>query len=220
MAMIKAIVFDLDGTLVDSSKDIANALNYVLTNKGLGNINLDETLTCVGNGLKNAIKQAIAIKNGQFEEEDFDSLLSYYNTNYAVDTYVYAGVQELLKQLQQDNILLGILSNKADLLVKKIVSKLFKDINFSYVSGKKEDSVLKPNEKVFTNLYKEMNINKNELLYIGDSEVDIKTLINTKVDGIIVTYGFRNKNELNCDYTLVDNTKELLDVIRRKRSNY
>ncbi len=213
---MKALLFDLDGTLVNTLGDIRAALNHCMELTYNRSISDAECRKVVGRGLKNALKGALWYSGSAYPEDEMDmlysELISYYE-EHAVDySKPYDGVKDLLETALAKGYLLGVLSNKSDELVIQIVSKLFPSIPFSYVHGQRKDKPLKPAKEAIDDFLSVTGLKAEEVLYIGDSEVDAEFVNNVpSLEGIIVTYGFRSKEELSgCrDVMLIDSIKQI-----------
>ncbi len=186
----KMILFDLDGTLLNSLEDLAAALNYSLITLGLKERTLEEVRCFVGNGIKNL---CIKGSNNYKSDEVYKLFREYYDIHYADKSVVYDGILELLDYLK--DFKLGIISNKKNDAVKKISEAYFKNI-FNFTLGETEGLEKKPAPDMMNYVLDKYNLKTSEVLYIGDSDVDIKFAQNSLCDYIIVDYGFRTNEEL------------------------
>ncbi len=217
--MIKLCVFDLDGTLVDSLQDLADSVNYALEKNGFPGRETDEFRYLVGDGVAILLKRALG---ETYSEESAEKLLDafnfYYTIHYADFSCPYNGCTELLHHLPEKNIQLAVLSNKPDSFTKIIVQKMFPEILFARVQGKSDQFPRKPDPASLLHMLKELRVGPQEVLYIGDTNVDVATAHNAGVKIAGVSWGFRGKAELmeaGADY-IVDapaDIKKLLEDI-------
>lgn len=216
--MIKLCIFDLDGTLVNSVFDLADAVNYALKNQNYPLHNVDEFYTFVGNGVPKLIERALP-ENCRTEEiesvikKDFDD---YYNKNSVNKTVPYDGVNELIDILKKSNIKLAVASNKPDNFTNHIVRHFFSD-KFDYIYGNREGIPKKPDACCVNMIIKEMDVLKEETLYIGDSNVDIFTAKNAELKSVGCLWGFRTEKELvsaGADY-IVSSPLEIESIINK-----
>ncbi len=194
--MKKLVIFDLDGTLTDTSVDIMDNLNLTLEKFGFPTITLKETVEFVGNGARKLVERALKGK----KPENFEEILAYYNKSYnfcgSPKTYAYDGVTDLLKTLEKSGYMLVILSNKPQDGANEVVKKFFGDVNFSLVFGQREGVKPKPDGQAVKIILDTLGVLKEETLFVGDSDVDIKTAINAEVDNVAVLWGYRDKDVL------------------------
>jgi len=207
----KGVLFDLDGTILYTLADICASLNAPLTKRGLEEISVEETRAIVGGGLLNALKKAFALRNYNYSDDELDishfELMEYYKNNATKYCVPYNGVLSLLENL---DIPFGVLSNKADILVKEIVSEIFPSISFSYVKGMVSKETKKPSPTNIIAFATQHNIELDELLYVGDSEVDFKSAENAKCQIVLVSWGYRDKEDLlKLSSNVVDTIEEL-----------
>ncbi len=207
-------VFDLDGTILNTAEDLADAVNYGLKKNGLETYSTEEVLKMVGNGVKNLVLRAIGDRKELFDE-CFKDFKEYYSAHYAVKTYAYKGVKEALLSLKNSGFTLGVLSNKYDAAVKDLVEIYYGDI-FDFVSGEKEGTPRKPDQTSLNNMIKLCGAEKEHTVYIGDSDVDVKTADNAGVKCVSVTWGFRSKNFIkeNGGYDFADTPEEMAAKIK------
>lgn len=211
--MKKCVLFDLDGTVVNTVRDIQEAINYTLSLVYTPLIDEEECKSVVGNGLKNALKNALILKRRSFEPDEMEilnhELLAYYKKNPCVYSLPYPGIVDFLLQLKKDGFSLGLISNKAENLVMEIVDKLFPTNLFDYVGGEKTGVKLKPDVEAFLICREALGSEDDtEFLYVGDSEVDYTFSGNCKIKSAIVSWGFRSK-----DYLVNKGVKPLFDDI-------
>lgn len=207
-------VFDLDGTILNTAEDLADAVNYGLKKNGLETYSTEGVLKMVGNGVKNLVLRAIGDKKELFDE-CFKDFKEYYSAHYAVKTYAYKGVKEALLSLKNSGFTLGVLSNKYDAAVKGLVEIYYGDI-FDFVSGEKEGTPRKPDPTSLNDMIRLCGAEKKHTVYIGDSDVDVKTADNAGVKCVSVTWGFRSKNFIkdNGGYDFADTPEEMAAKIK------
>ena len=188
------VIFDLDGTILDTLEDLANSLNYALAKEGYPVRTLEEVRRFVGNGMLNLVKRALTVDEADIEEvaqRTVEQLKSHYKIHCADKTKPYEGVIELLQELKQAGCKLAVVSNKADYAVQILCEQYFAGI-FDMAAGEKEGVRKKPAPDAVYSVLEIFGIAKEDAVYIGDSEVDIKTAENAGLDAILVSWGFRD----------------------------
>jgi len=217
---MRAILFDLDGTLVDTVEDIRASINHIMRIRGLREIDYSETRAVVGRGLRNALKSSLALSNALVDDEELEELyrelIRYYSDHAVVHSRLYEGVVELLYRLIERGVKLGVLSNKRHNIVEEIVRILLPGIEFDYVRGALEGHPLKPDSSCVLEFCQKVGIKLEDVILVGDSEVDYRTWQNApETKGVFVTWGFRDR----CDLVkggvspLVDNIKQLEEIL-------
>ena len=214
--MGKCVVFDLDGTLLDTLKDLNCACNYALRENGYPIISIEETRMFIGNGIRLLIERSL---KGKLENVDkvFNDFKEYYFSHYNVYTKKYPNIDNVLAYLKNKNCVLGVLSNKNEIVLKKICDELFCDA-FDIVLGDSPNRLKKPAIDGLVEISNKFNVNIEDIIYIGDSDVDVKTAINAKCRGVFVSYGFRDKKSLidSGAKIICDSTIDLLKKLELK----
>ncbi len=216
--MYKLVVFDLDGTLCDTLSDLCVAVNYALESEGLPTHPLESYNKFVGNGINNLIKQVLVDKGDDDElckkvKAHFDE---YYPLHLCDNTKAYVGIAELLSELSKLNIKSAVHSNKPHAYVPQILDRLFENHSFEIAWGKRECFERKPSPQALLNMMNILDVDNSQVLYVGDSDVDVMTAHNAGVKVCGVEWGFRGKAELleaGADYIAKD-ADELLGIIK------
>lgn len=212
----KAIIFDLDGTLINSIEDIADAMNTVLINHNYPTHNYETYETFVGSGVRSLIVKALPEQHRSESQIDtcFDEMIVVYGKQCTVKTKPYAGIVDLLDVLKSKKLKLSVLSNKADVLTKKITLALLPNY-FDPILGLKIEAHKKPNPKVVLEICKTLNVLPEETIYVGDTGIDIQTAKNANMLAVGVPWGFRDKQDLidsNAD-VILEHPKDLLELL-------
>ena len=215
--MYKTVIFDLDGTLLDTLDDLTSAVNAGLSAYGFARRKKEEVLSFIGNGIAKLMERAANFQG------DAKALLTAFKAYYAVhcadQTKPYDGIIPLLKQLKEQGVKIGVLSNKADFAVKQLIYGYFGDI-FDDVQGEDEEHGVyrKPNPSALLSMMERLNAVPSQTVYVGDSDVDIQTAKNAGVNCISVSWGFKKKEFLKEQgaSVIVDSVEELLETLTRK----
>ena len=210
-------IFDLDGTLLDTIGDLAEACNYMLSFRELGSHTREEYAKMVGNGILNLVKRALPeeLRTDEYVMAARADFLDFYTANIDRHTRPYDGIYEVLRTLQDEGWSLAVASNKFDEGTQKLVRTIFPDIHFSAIYGNKEDFPLKPDAALLDLIIKECDADVATTWMIGDSGVDIQTAKNAGVRSIGCSWGFRPRTELEefgADY-IVDTPSEILQIL-------
>ncbi len=216
--MDKLVIFDLDGTLLNTLEDLCDSVNYALETNNLPKRSLEEVRNFVGNGIRLLIERSVP-ENTPIELTDktFNCFKSYYGIHCNDKTRTYPGINKMLKELKAHNYKIAIISNKAQYAVTKLSDIYFDNIVDAAI-GATDNVPKKPAPDSLYMCADKLGIKLENVTYIGDSDVDVKTAINANVSGIAVTWGFRNKDFLinSGAKILADNTEELLDLLLNK----
>lgn len=194
--MKTTILFDLDGTLLYTIKDIEYCLNQIITKYGYDAVDEQTTLKCIGYGARELIRRATCEENAEVVDK---MLKEYLVVQQACDnskTELYPGLNELLPMLKKDGYKLGIVSNKPNSATQVVYKQLLSKYNFDFVTGCVDHLSPKPSADLVNLCLENLNSTKEESLYVGDSEVDVKTFVNAQVDGIGVLWGYRKRELL------------------------
>ncbi|MEA5026908.1 Phosphoglycolate phosphatase [bioreactor metagenome] len=215
--MYQAVIFDLDGTLLNTIDDLANAGNYALVELGLPIHKSEKYKKMVGYGkaklmesiLPDGMSGCISIASQLFD--------SYYLRHMLDATVEYSGISELLASLHDQKVKLAVLTNKPHHFAKEMINHYFPYF-FDYVIGTGPDTKTKPDPDSLLGLIKQFNLNPEEVLYVGDSEVDVMTGQNAHVDTVSVLWGFRDKPELEAlkPTYLVNHAGELAEIVLKR----
>ncbi|MBE6665256.1 MAG: HAD-IIIA family hydrolase [Ruminococcaceae bacterium] len=214
----KTVIFDLDGTLLDTLQDLTNSVNFALRTMNYPERTISEVRTFVGNGIGKLIERAVPENT---EKEDVQETLQIFKSHYEKHcedcTSPYPGIYELLVHLKECGIQVAVVSNKADFAVKKLCEKYFGNW-VSLAIGEREGIRRKPAPDSVLSVLSQMTATPKETVYIGDSDVDIETAYNSGIDIISVTWGFRDKDFLSRSGALAfaDSVEQLENLILEK----
>jgi phosphoglycolate phosphatase len=217
--MIKAIGFDLDGTLLDTLADLADATNHVLAERGHPIHPISAYKHFVGNGVDMLIKRALPESAADQREDAKASFFQVYGQSWNKKTVPYPGIVELLDALIKKNVYLVVLSNKPDMLTKLAVSHYFDQHEaFKNVRGAHEGIPIKPDPDALTDLVTESRLDKSEWLFVGDTRTDILTARAAGVTSVGVLWGFRSEDELRGAGAthIISEPAQLLDLLDDK----
>jgi phosphoglycolate phosphatase len=215
--MKKLAIFDLDGTLLNTIADLANATNQALEALGFPTHPTEAYVNMVGNGINKLFERALP--EGQKTEENVLAVrakfIPYYNIHNADFSAPYAGTVELLEQIQARGVKLAVASNKYQEATVRLVAHYFPTIRFSSVFGNRDGVAPKPDPTIVYDIIREAQVEKEDVLYVGDSEVDMNTAINAGVEACAVTWGFCSRERLE-KYNpkhIVDSAETILSFI-------
>lgn len=212
--MNNIIIFDMDGTILNTLDDLTNSLNYVLEKNSFMKRTPQEVRKFIGDGLRMLLKRALP---AYVDETLIDNMLieleSFYSIHSLDCTKEYDGITELLLYLKNNNYKLALVSNKVDSEVSKLANSLFPNI-FDSIIGQNKEMKRKPNPDSVLETIKRLNGSKDNTIYIGDTEVDYMTAINAGIDYILVSWGFRDEIFLkSLSNIVVNNVLELKEKI-------
>lgn len=216
MPKYKGIIFDLDGTLMNTIEDIGDSMNEVLQAFSLSTYSYKEYKKKVGGGFRNLILNSFPEGTDENTiDRALEMLHKIYAERYLNKTRPYDGIKDLLNILNKNGIKLGVNSNKKDEYTKSIINKFFNDIPFVKVYGERDGIQNKPNPTTALEIAKSMNLKAEEIVFIGDSKTDILTAKNAHMDSIGVLWGFRDREELSEAHAkyIASNWKEILDIV-------
>ena len=197
--MKKLIIFDLDGTLLNTIGDLADAVDYVMRSRNLPEHTNAEYRQMVGGGIKRLVERALPselAQNEEYVEECVAQFRRYYVDNIDRHTIPYEGITELLHKLQHDGVKMAVASNKFQHGTDRLVAKFFGDIDFVAIEGNREGAPLKPNPEIIHNILRIAGVEPTNAVMVGDSGIDIRTAIAAGIDSIGVSWGFRFADEL------------------------
>ncbi|MGN0377509.1 MAG: HAD family hydrolase [Suilimivivens sp.] len=191
----KAIIFDLDGTLLNTLEDLKDSVNYGLRKYGMPERTLEEIRHFVGNGVQKLVERAVPEETSK---DDLEAVFAAFKEYYAVHcndkTRPYSGISELLAEMKKRGYQMAIVSNKLQSGVDALKELYFKDY-ITVAIGGKEDMPKKPAPDMVIEALRQLGTEKENAVFVGDSEVDIATAVNAKMDCITVAWGFRTRQE-------------------------
>lgn len=215
MKHYRTVIFDLDGTLLNTIDDLANSLNHTLDKFGFPTRTRYEVQSFVGNGLRKLLERAIpnGLQNPQFEEV-FVQFKTHYTSHCKEITVPYPGVMEVLNTLYEKQIPMAIVSNKNDAAVKELALDFFNGL-IPVAIGEREGISKKPAPDTVLTALSELGADASTAVYVGDSDVDIQTAANSGMDCISVSWGFRGREFLEKEgaSVIIDTPSELLKFL-------
>lgn len=214
--MYKAVIFDLDGTILNTLNDLFYSTNYALEQYNLKNRTYEEIRCFVGNGVRVLIEKAVGNENQHLVEDVLKTFKMHYQAHSLDHIRPYQCVDEVLKKLNKKGIKLAVVTNKFDAAAQEIVNKYFPNI-FDIVLGETKELNRKPHPDMCNYVLNKLGVKSSETLYIGDSEVDILTAQNANLKCISCSWGFRTKKELmeSGASIIIDNPREILRLLEK-----
>ena len=210
--MKKLLIFDLDGTLIDTLIDLKNSVNHALKLRNYPEKSLEHVRKSIGKGVANLV--ARCIPDGEQNPQYLDTLADFrkhYSVHHSDNTKPYPFCMEALINLKKQGYFLAVATNKLSEISRVLIEKCYPKI-FDYVQGDEPGMDRKPAPMMVTSLCKRFGVSKQEVFYIGDTDIDMLTATNSEVDYVLVTYGYRTKEELSqtCpDSPTIDSLLEL-----------
>lgn len=196
--MFKGVIFDLDGTLVNSLEDISNAINVVLKQHGFPTHSVAVCQSFIGHGLRELVIKSLPKEhqNEEWVNRCLDEMMIEYRDNCTIHTKMFDGISDLLDSLTARGIKMAVFSNKADELTKKVVNDVMTKWNFEVVAGLKVEALKKPNPTVALEISEKTAIAVEDFIFVGDTDVDIFTAKSAGMHPVGVVWGYRSKEEL------------------------
>ncbi|MHC4069996.1 MAG: HAD family hydrolase [Planctomycetota bacterium] len=215
----EAILFDLDGTLLDTLADIANSMNAVLSEFGFATYPVDSYRYFVGDGMECLVKRTVPTehKSEKTVSKCFRAVKEEYARRWAEETKPYPGIPELLSSLQERNIAMAVLSNKPDDFTQLTIKKFLPDYDFKIVRGLRPGDAPKPDPTITLQIASGLDIHPHRFVYLGDTNTDMQTACAAGMFGAGVLWGFRDAEELNAHgaKALVGNPLEVTKLFKK-----
>lgn len=218
------VIFDLDGTLLDTIDDLAAAANHALSVCGFAVRSVEECRQFVGNGVTKLLERALP--DGRKTSENLaamhEAFFNYYDAHLADHTQPYEGITQLLTHLQARGIKLAVASNKYQRATERLIQHFFPQISFACVLGQRENIPEKPHPQIVQDILTAAHETPENTLYVGDSDVDMQTAQNAGVKACGVTWGFRSREVLSAykPAYLVDEPVQILLLPKIQRNNH
>lgn len=213
----KAVVFDMDGTILNTIEDLTDATNHALAVYGLPQITVEQERYFVGNGLYTTARRAVPEgTSDELVQKVYEELVSYYRSHSEVKTGPYEGIVETIKRIHEAGIKTAVVSNKADFAVQSLVEKYFAGC-FDEAMGETKGYALKPAPDMVEEILNRLGVSKEEAVYVGDSNVDLQTAENSDMDCIAVSWGFRGREKLE-EYgakVIVDTPAQIEEILKQ-----
>lgn len=215
--MIKAILFDLDGTLINSLDDLADGVNHTLAEYGFPTHETEKYKIFVGDGMRKLIERALPEDyiNTETHDKVLADFMTYYKAHSLVKTAPYKDVEALLSELEKMGIKSAVITNKAHAAAVTITEHFFGG-HITKIYGQRDGVPTKPNPEIIYSALGEMGLKKEECLFVGDSGMDMLAGVNSGITPVGVTWGFRKSDELleNGAKHLIDTPLELLELVK------
>lgn len=210
----KAVLFDMDGTLVNSVDDVADSMNFVLNSNNFPIHPTTKYIHWIGDGMENLVCLALPdeYRNDIYIKKCLSEMKDAYSVMWMNKTHLYPGIPELLTTLRELKIKLAVLSNKPHQFTQIIADKLLADWNFDVVMGSKEGFPRKPDPTTALDIARQINLDPAFFLYVGDSATDMKTAIKARMYPVGVSWGYRSINTLieSGAKKIIHNPRELI----------
>lgn len=215
--MKRLIIFDLDGTLLNTIADLANSTNYALGQLGINAHPLESFNTFVGNGIRKLFERAlpVTVRTPEMVEKVRSLFIPHYDIHNIDKTTIYPGITELLTTLQDRGIKIAVASNKYQKASEKLMKHYFPNIQFCGILGQREGIPVKPDACIVNEILKIAGVPAEKALYVGDSGVDMQTAMNGQVESVGVTWGFRPLTELQANGAqhIINKPEELVELV-------
>lgn len=213
--MKRIVLFDLDGTLLDTIEDLGVAVNHALEAKGLQTHDMGEFPAMVGRGIRNLVKSAMpeALREDDKAVDECLALFKeYYSSHIDVYTRPYAGMPELLRELNSHRVKMAVISNKFQAGAEVLVKEFYGDIPFVCVLGNREGHPLKPDPAIVDEVLTMAGVTKSDAVLVGDSIPDMLTANGAGIDAVAVSWGYCSVQEL-AGYRLAGSPSELKSIL-------
>lgn len=209
------VIFDLDGTLLNTLGDLTDAVNFSLSKRGYPTRTVEEVRQFVGNGVGKLIERALPEAHVGERDDCLADFRVYYNDHMTVRTAPYDGIPALLDALTERGVILGVLSNKYDPASRALVHHYFGKTRFADIRGERAGVPRKPDPTAVRDMLTAFGTDAAHVLYVGDSGVDMQTAKNAGLFAVGVTWGFRSREILleNGADVLIDTPMALLDKL-------
>ena len=192
------VIFDLDGTLLDTLDDLSAAVNYAMSQRGFPQHTREEYRMMVGHGARNLMSRALPPEHAHDEamiEAALADFKAYYNTHIDVFTKPFPGIPELMAELHRNDIMLAVASNKFQEGTEHLIKEFFPEIPFVAILGNRPGYPLKPDPEVVGEVLRKTGLSEEDAVMVGDSDTDMETASNGGIRGIAVNWGYRNMRE-------------------------
>ena len=214
--MKQLVIFDLDGTLLNTIEDLGQAANHALERNGYATHSIASYPYFVGNGVRRLMTRVLPedARDDDTVDRVLADFIDFYNDHCTDRTKPYNGMPELLQELQSMGVAMAVASNKYQLATDKIIAHCFPDIEFVAVEGHREGVNVKPDPSVIFNVLAQARVAKADTLLVGDSGVDMEAARRACIDSVGVTWGFRSKKEL-VEYqanAIVNNPADIIGI--------
>ena len=210
----KLVIFDLDGTLLDTIDDLKEAVNHAMGLRGFPTFTRNEVMAMVGHGARNLMRQALpdGHKDDDMVDAAYNDFRAYYITHIDIHIKPFAGIQDLLAKLHQEDVLLAVASNKFQEGTEHLIKEFFPEIPFVVVLGGRPGFPLKPDPEIVGEVLRKAGVEKEDAVMIGDSPTDMETAVNGGVMGIAVNWGYRNMSSVK-NLLVANSVEELKQIL-------
>ncbi|MBI4775771.1 MAG: HAD family hydrolase [Deltaproteobacteria bacterium] len=194
----KAVIFDLDGTLLDTIEDLADSMNAVLNGMGAGRHDVEAYKYMVGDGVENLCRRALPenLRDEQTVGRSVEAMRTEYGKRWMAKTKPYDGIPDLLDSLSHSGLKMAVLSNKVDEFTRKCVVQLLSRWRFDAILGARPDAPKKPDPSGAFELAERLSVSPGEVLYVGDTGTDMRTAVSAGMYAVGALWGFRTAEEL------------------------